>query len=65
MVILGLSNFLVNPVILSFCMLLVQLIYHIVNKKIVLENNTIHYAFLGLSLVTLVAFLLFMPPLPE
>ena len=59
-----LSNFLVNPVILSFCMLLVQLIYHIVNKKVVLENNTIHYAFLGLSLVTLVAFLLFMPPLP-
>jgi len=46
-------------------MLLVQLIYHIVNKKVVLENNTIHYAFLGLSLVTLVAFLLFMPPLPE
>ncbi len=46
-------------------MLVVQLIYHIVNKKAVLKDNTINYAFLGLSLVTVVAFTLFMPPLPE
>ena len=61
----SLSNFIVNPVALSLCMLVVQLIYHIVNKKAVLKDNTINYAFLGLSLVTVVAFTLFMPPLPE
>ena len=61
----SLSNMVVNPFILSFCMLFVHLIYHIVNKFVTLKDNTINYAFLGFSIVTVVAFTLFMPALPE